>query len=233
MTDTLEKQDHDGNVFDGHRLAALAPAQIDIGDRKRGAKPHRVKVIAADMQVPGQGQLQPILVEETDITGRYLLLDGLQRLEAVMSFNGAFIEAKVRPMSSTPELRRYAQIMANVNREELTKLERAEYLAELRDVWQRMNPSAQHGGDRRSANVRSVKDREAAEENQSPVLGLLKEVADKVGLGRTQFFIALEISKGLFPATKDRIRDTWIADHQAGLQALAKENAALSGTGLC
>lgn len=112
--------------------------------------------------------------------------------------------------------------MANVNREKLTKLERAEYLSELRDVWQKLNPTAQHGGDRRSANVRAVREQEAADANKSPVLGLLKQVAEEVGLSRSQFFVAIEIAKGISPETKDRIRDTWIGDHQSSLQALAK-----------
>ena len=215
MTDTPESRPQEPL-----RSVALAPGQIEVGDRLRRAKPHRVATLAADMQV--QGQLQPILVCEAETAGKYTLVDGGQRLAALIECKVAFIEAVVLPTSYGPELRLYAQIMANVNREELTKLERAEYLSELRDVWQKMNPSAQHGGDRRSAHVRSVKEREAGDENQSLILGLWSEVAEKVGLGRASFFNAIEIAKGLSPTIKDRIRDTWIADHQAGLQALAK-----------
>lgn len=112
--------------------------------------------------------------------------------------------------------------MENINREELTKLERAEHLAALKATWEDMNPAARHGGDRRSANVRLVKDAENADENQSPILGLWSGIAEKTGLSRTAFFRAIEITNGLFPSIKDRIRETWIADHQAGLQALAK-----------
>lgn len=215
MTDTPQN-----TPSDALRSVALAPGQIEVGERLRKAKPHRVAVLAADMQV--QGQLQPILVCEAETAGKYQLVDGGQRLAALIKIKAAFVEAVVLPASSGPDMVLYAQIMANVNREELTKLERAEYLSELRDVWQKLNPSAKHGGDRRSAHVRAVKEREAEAEDQSAILALLKDVAEKVGLSRRSFFNAIEIAKGLSPAIKDRIRETWIADHQAGLQALAK-----------
>ncbi|MCP3881536.1 MAG: ParB N-terminal domain-containing protein [Sulfitobacter sp.] len=215
MTETPENQ-----APEQLRNIALAPAQIEVGDRLRRAKPSRVEALAADMQV--QGQLQPILVIEAETSGKFLLIDGGQRLAALLVCKAAFVDAVVLPSSHGPELRKYAEIMANVNRQELTKLERAEYLSELREVWQKMNPSAKHGGDRRSAQVRAVKEQQAEAENKSPILGLSAQIAEEVGLSRSAFFRALEIANGLFPKTKDRIRDTWIADHQAGLQALAK-----------
>ena len=215
MTDTPKQTPQDAL-----RSVALAPAQIEVGERLRRAKPHRVETLAADMQV--QGQLQPILVCEAETTGKYMLVDGSHRLAALVSIKAAFVEAVVLPSSSTPTMIQYAQIMANVNREELTKLERAEYLTELRDVWQQMNPLAQHGGDRRSARVRAVKEQQAESEDQGAILALLKDVAEKVGLSRRSFFNAIEIVKGMAPTLRERIRDTWIADHQAALMALAK-----------
>lgn len=207
------------------RSVALAPGQIEVGQRLRRAKPHRVEALAADMQV--QGQLQPILVCESETSGKYLLVDGGQRFAALCLIKVAFIDAVVLPSHFGPDLRQYAQIMANVNREKLTKLERAEYLSELRDVWQKLNVSAQQGGDRRSANVRAVREQEAAAENKSAVFALSEQVAEEVGLSRRSFFIAVEIARGVSPETKDRIRDTWIGDHQSSLQALAKVSAAL------
>lgn len=218
MTDTPKSQG-----IDASRTVALAPGQIEVGDRLRSVKAHRVAVLKADMEV--QGQLQPILVIETETKGKFELVDGAHRLAALIACKAAFIEALALPSSRDANMRMYAQIMANVNREELTKLERAEHLSELRDVWQQLNPSAQHGGDRRSANIRAVKEREAEEENKSAIFALSEQVAEEVGLSRRSFFNAISIAKGLFPDTKDRIRATWVADHQAGLMALAKENA--------
>ena len=70
--------------------------------------------------------------------------------------------------------------------------------------------------------MRAVKEREAEAENKSAILALSEQVAEEVDLSRRSFFRAIEIDKGLFPDIKERIRDTWIANHQAGLQALAK-----------
>ena len=109
MTDTPESRPQEPL-----RSVALAPGQIEVGDRLRRAKPHRVATLAADMQV--QGQLQPILVCEAETAGKYTLVDGGQRLAALIECKAAFIEAVVLPTSYGPELRLYAQIMANVNR---------------------------------------------------------------------------------------------------------------------
>lgn len=202
------------------RLANLSPAQITVTGPRRPAKAHRVAALKIDIEM--NGQFQPILVVESDTYGTFELIDGLQRLTAIKEARISGIDALIMPQSAAAPLRRYAQIMANVNREDLTKLERAEDLADLKAIWEEMNPAARHGGDRRSANVRMVKEAEAADADQSPVLGLWAELAAKVNLGRTQFFVAIEITKGLSETTKHRIRETWIADHQAGLQALAK-----------
>lgn len=90
-----------------------------------------------------------------------------------------------------------------------------------------MNPSARHGGDRRSARVRLVKRLENAGENQGAILVLCSEVAEKVGLSRRSFFRAIQIATGLSEATKARVPDTWVEDHQASLQALAGLDAAM------
>ena len=88
MTDTPQN-----TPSDALRSVALAPGQIEVGERLRKAKPHRVAVLAADMQV--QGQLQPILVCEAETAGKYQLVDGGQRLAALIAIKAAFVEAVV------------------------------------------------------------------------------------------------------------------------------------------
>lgn len=94
------------------RAIALAPAQIVVGNRLRTLKPARIATMVADMQV--QGQLQPVLVVETETAGRFELIDGSYRLAALIECKAAFIEAYAMPAALAPELRLYAQIMANV-----------------------------------------------------------------------------------------------------------------------
>ena len=194
---------------------------IDQIDRLRPVKEARLQALAADIDI--QGLLQPIVVAaEGD---RFTLIAGAYRLSAVDLVLG-WDEIPARVIEGADEAdRRFAEIMENVNREELSALERAEFLAELDAAWKRLNPSARHGGDRRSARVLAVKEREEAGGDQSVIMALRSEVAEKVGLSRRTFFRALEIARGLADATKARLRETPLEDNQAELLALAKLDA--------
>lgn len=198
------------------RLADVDPLNIEVEDRLRRLKAHRVEALARDIDF--QGLLAPVVLAETD--RGFALVDGAHRLAAMRKLGWTRIPAHVIAGADPAQLR-FAEIMANVNREDLTKLERAEHLAALKATWEELNPSARHGGDRRSAAVRAVKEAEAEAQDQGAILALCSEVAEKTGLSRRSFFRAVEIAKGLTDATKDRIRDTWLEDHQAGLQDLA------------
>lgn len=203
------------------RLDFVRLDQIKVLARRRTAKDHRVEVLKQDMGF--QGQLVPILLVER-VDG-FQLVDGLQRLDAARALGWSGIEAKILSLETTgPEIA-FAEIMANIDREELTKLERAEYLADLYEIWQQLNPSARHGGDRRSAAVRLVKDREAENNDQGAILALCSEVAEKAGLSRRSFFRAIKVACDLSPDTKARLRGTWLEDHQAGLMLLAEQDA--------
>ena len=204
-----------------HDVRDITVALIEVGSRLRPARPHRVETLRQDIETTGL--TQPITVVQHG--QKYRLVAGLQRLEAVRALRWSQVPATVLPADTPAAELQFREVMENVNREELTKLERAEALTALKAAWEAMNPAAKHGGDRRSARVRLVKDAESAAENQSPILGLWSEVAEKVGLGRASFYHAIEIAKGLAPTVKDRIRETWIGDHQASLMALCKVHA--------
>lgn len=204
-------------------LRQINVALIEVADRIRPAKDARVDALKQDIDC--NGLTHPILVVRQG--QKYRLIAGMHRLMAIRSLRWTEIPATVLAEDTPVADLRFIEIMENVNREELTKLERAESLASLKSAWEEMNPAARHGGDRRSANVRLVKDAENAEENQSPILGLWSDVAAKVGLGRASFYNAIEISNGIAPPVKERIRDTWIGDHQASLSALAKVAASV------
>jgi ParB family chromosome partitioning protein len=201
-----------------HPVMPVLTALIDAGARLRPLRPARVETLKQDIDM--QGLLQPIVVVRRG--QRFGLVAGLQRLAAVRALRWVEIPALVLP-EDTPEAElRFAAIMENVDREDLTKLERAEHLAALKSAWEAMNPSAKNGGDRRSARVRLVKEAENARENQSAVFALCSDIAEKVGLSRRSFFIAIEIANGISNEIRDRIRDSWLGDHQAGLQVLAR-----------
>lgn len=196
---------------------------IDQVDRLRPVKEARLHALAADIDV--QGLLQPIVVAADG--ERFTLIAGAYRLSAVDLVLG-WDEIPARVIEGADEAdRRFAEIMENVNREELSALERAEFLAELDAAWKRLNPAARHGGDRRSANIRAVKQREAEGGDQSAIMALRSEVAEKVGLSRRTFFRALQIARGLTAPAKARLRETPLEDNQSELQKLAALDAKL------
>lgn len=204
------------------QLKQISCAAITIPEgRIRTVKEHRVQVLRADIDF--NGLLQPILVVETD--KGFELVDGAHRTAAMRALKRETIAAMVLAPEASPQALRYGEIMANLNREDLTKLERAESLAGLKAAWEAMNPAARHGGDRRSARIREVKALESEGKNQSLVFRLCSDIAEKVGLSRATFFIAVKIATDLTPQTKSRIIDTWIANHQSSLQKLADQSA--------
>lgn len=199
-------------------LLSIPVDLIDLGDRLRPVKPEPVELLKADIEM--QGLLQPIVVAPAG--ERFVLVVGAYRLAAVRELGWTEIPATVVRDLDEAQLR-FAEIMENVDRQELSKLERAEFLAELDAVWKRLNPGARHGGDRRSANVRAKREEVAKEAgDQSAIFALCSDIAESVGLSRRSFFLALKIADGLTTATKARVRGTRFEDHQGELLTLAK-----------
>lgn len=198
---------------------------IDMIDRLRPVKEARLQTLAADIEM--QGLLQPIVVAPAG--ERFVLVAGAYRLSAVDLVLG-WDEIPATVIEETDEAdRRFAEIMENVNREELSKLERAEFLAELDAVWKRLNPAARHGGDRRSENVRGKREEAAKAADQVAILAIRSEVAEKVGLSDRAMRRALLIARGLTAQTTAHLRDTPLENNQAELEALAKLDAEMQG----
>jgi len=129
---------------------------IDVpGDRLSSVRPARVETISKTTSVVGM--LQAINVEDTD-DGRYRLIAGAKRLAAAKVAGKTEIDARVTPPGQlTDDSRRLMEIVENIDRQDLTKLERAEYLAALKAIHERLCPAAKNGGDRRSAKARAAK----------------------------------------------------------------------------
>jgi ParB family chromosome partitioning protein len=109
------------------RLRPCAQERPDNAGRLRRLKEHRVEALARDIAF--QGLLAPVVLAETD--DGFDLVDGAHRLAALRKLGWAMIPAHVIAGASREQLR-FAEIMANVNREDLTRLERAEHLAALK-----------------------------------------------------------------------------------------------------
>ena len=162
-------------------------------DRLRGPKSHRIEVLVQDIDM--NGLTQPITVQACDLG--YMLVDGLQRFEALRRLQYGQVPAYVLGRDHEPARIRYTMIMSNINRESLTMLERAEYIAELDAAWKEMNPAARHGGDRRSAKVRLVKEQHA-DDDEAAILAVSNDVAAKTGLTKRVFQQCVQIANGCF-----------------------------------
>ncbi|MBU0780049.1 MAG: ParB N-terminal domain-containing protein, partial [Alphaproteobacteria bacterium] len=117
-----------------HDLREITVALIEVGDRLRPAKEARVEALKQDIDC--NGLTSPILVVQQG--QKYRLVAGLHRLTAIRSLRWAEIPASVLPEDTPAADLRFIEVMENVNREELTKLERAESLASLKAAWEEM-----------------------------------------------------------------------------------------------
>jgi len=193
---------------------------IDIPvNRLRGKRSERVETLAKDMAA--NGQLQPILVVEEE-NGRYSLDDGALRVAALGLNKASEIDARVTPAESlSPDERRLREIMANLNREEYTALERAEALAELKRVYEAIYPETRKGGDRKSQAAKNK------QENLKEIFSFRSTAAEATGLCWRSINIAIAIANGLTPATKSRLRGTCFERKQSDLRALSEVDAGI------
>jgi ParB family chromosome partitioning protein len=193
-------------------------ALIDVpADRLSSLRSARIETIGKTAKAVGL--MQAINVEALD-NGRYLLIAGAKRLAALDLAGETEIDARVHPAGSlSADGRRLMEIVENIDRQDLTKLERAEYLAALKDVHERLYPATRNGGDRRSAEAR------AARADQTEIFAFSSQAAEMTGLSRRAIEVAVQIVIRLTAASKARLRDTWLEDHQAGLKLLSEQTA--------
>lgn len=102
----------------------------------------------------------------------------------------------------------------NLARHELNALDRAQHLYEWKDAYELKYPEAKKGGDKQT---------EQGREKLNEIISFSSDIAEKVGLSERAIQMAVKLWTGLSPTSKSIIKGTWLADHQAGLMALAKE----------
>lgn len=210
-----------------NQAAVFLPlAEIEVPARLRPVDEAYVAVLATS--IDDHGLEQPIVVRPVaggdDVTP-YRLVAGAHRLAAVRSLGRAEIPAVVRDLDDDEA--RIVEIDENLIRRELNILDRALFLRERKDVYERLNPEARHGGDRRSDKTKS-----------QPLrldLGLraerfTAEVAEKVGLSERTVQLAIQMATELDPEAVDLLRATKFAANQNALLKLSKEPPAKQRT---
>ncbi|GHE63818.1 hypothetical protein GCM10019059_24160 [Camelimonas fluminis] len=188
---------------------------ILVADRLRVvSEPHVAMIMASLSEV---GQLSAIAVARaTNDANAVILVDGEHRLEAAKRLE--WTEVRVYERNLTPEEREKHEIHANIIRAELNPLDRAVFLGRLGDIFERENPGARNGGDRKS--------RKYLEKNQFANLAnwseFSKEASRRTGVSARTIYRARDLAAHLSPEAVALIRGTPLADNQSQLQALAQ-----------
>ncbi|KJF67425.1 ParB/RepB/Spo0J family partition protein [Rhizobium nepotum] len=190
---------------------------IDIPeDRARHFDPE--EAVALSAIIATTGLQHPIRVRA--VGNRYRLIAGRKRLEAVRLLGWNSIPLTISLASSDDDAR-LEEVMENLGRIELNKLDRCQHLFELKQVYERLYPEAKHGGDRKSEiKTQKLRFDPASEE----VLGFSAVTAEKIGMSRRSIELAVKIWMDLSDASRGRCAGTWLADHQAGLKQLAEQS---------
>lgn len=182
---------------------------IDIPeDRARAFDPDEAAALAS--LIAATGLQHPIRVRT--IGNRYCLVSGLRRLEAVRLLGWTTIPLTVSTAATDDEAR-LEEVMENLARAELKKLDRCQHLYELKRVYERLHPEAKNGANGGVGGKR----------NENEIFAFSLDVAEKIGLSRRSIELAVKIWSELTPDSRARAVGTWLADHQAGLKQLSEQ----------
>ncbi|SDF10919.1 ParB/RepB/Spo0J family partition protein [Rhodobacter capsulatus] len=188
--------------------------RIMPGQRLREIDPAWVEILS--VSIANLGLLEPILVRPhfaaTEKSQLYMLVAGAHRLEAAMLAGLEAVPCHVSDMGADEA--RLAEIDENLMRQELNALDRAVFLAERKEVYERLNPVNTYGGDRKSRDAKSQTLR---------VDRFTRDAAEKCGLSERTIQDAVALAKALPPEVRAAVQGTALAKNAAQLKALAKQ----------
>jgi len=189
------------------KIIEIKTSEIDATNRKRPVDDDVVAQLAESIQA--RGLRQPIEVAKQAKGQPYRLISGGHRFAAVKAVDLETVSAIVLTGSEL-ELRA-DELLENLERSELSMLERAQFYAELKHLFEKSNPSSTHGGDRRS------------DDFQDTNLATWSDtVVTRTQKSKTTIERAARIGATLTDKAAKKLRGTDFADNQSELEALAK-----------
>ncbi len=202
---------------DNMKVVEIALDDIEVGARLR--MPDLVAVEGLAASIEAHGLMSPIEVVKISYQGlnklagdgTYQLVCGGHRYAAFRMLGRDVIPAFV--VKGSKDQLRMREILENVSRSELTKLERVVFTAELREVVERVygDEIAAHGGDRKS------------DENQVRKLRTWSDlVAERTGWSKDTTRRAWSIGEKINPELAAKLAGSVIADNQRALEDLVK-----------
>ncbi|PHQ99522.1 MAG: hypothetical protein COB39_03455 [Marinosulfonomonas sp.] len=150
------------------------------------------------------------------------LVAGAHRLAAHV-INGETHIAASWSKAETVADAKVLEIMENIGRHELTALDRAQHLFDLKQAYEAKYPETKKGGDKQT---------EQGREKLNGIVPFSTDTAEKTGLSDSSITKAVAMWTGLAPGAISIIKGTWLADHQAGLMAMAKEKPTVQAKAL-
>jgi N6-adenosine-specific RNA methylase IME4 len=186
-------------------IHSLPLDDITIPNNRRPAK----DISALAQSIDTVGLLQPITVSEDRV-----LIAGHRRLCAFRMLGRDTIPAVILPVDDMRA--RLIEIDENLQRAELTALERAEQLAERKAIYEALHPETRHGGDRRSERAQSKR------QDGDLIQPFSESAAAQTGTSRRTVERAVRIAESIPEDLRDALRNTPIADNQKELLALAR-----------
>ncbi|WP_223635026.1 ParB/RepB/Spo0J family partition protein [Rhodobacter sp. TJ_12] len=186
-------------------------------DRARAFDPDGAAALAG--LIEAQGLMHPISVRphfsHSEDQPAYVLVAGLHRLRAFEQLGRSAIPARVVAEQSNDEAR-MDEVLENLGRNELTALDRAQHLYELKVVYERLYPETRAG-------VAGGKARQGA---ANEIFSFAKDTAEKVGISQRAIQIAVKIWTGLTPDSRRRLAGTKTATNQSEIKLLSEQSPA-------
>lgn len=185
---------------------------ILIEDRSREADPVWVDALATMFR---EGELlNPVTLWKSEEGPR--LVAGLHRVEAFKQNGETHIPVKWSGATSFAEAK-VLEITENIGRRELSAMDRAQHLFDLKEAYEALHPETKAG----------VAGAKAKHGDANEIISFAADTAETIGLSPRAIQLAVAMWKGLSSASKATVKGTWLADHQAGLMALSKQTPAV------
>lgn len=196
------------------RLITIKLTQIDTSGRLRDVDMDDARRLAASMQ-DGEirRQITPISVRQVG-EDQYKLTAGAHRVAAA-EING-WEDIKAQIDDCDDDEAKLREIDENLYRSELSPFDQANFLAERREIWERMHGALKRGGDRRSKGQIVP----LIEAMKAP--GFFSETAQKFGLNEKTVKRALSRRAQIAPELWKALRNTPAANKGSLLDKIRK-----------
>lgn len=194
-------------------------SQIDVPEnRARSFDPAEAVGLAAIIEA--HGLHHPIRVRPTG--NRLTLVSGRKRLAAAHLLGWKTIPVTTSGAVTDDEAK-LEEVLENLGSFDLDALDRCHHLYELKQVHERLYPTATHGGDRKSEIKRQSLPLDPDAAGQGEVFGFSTFVAEKIGLSDRAIRLAVKIWTDLTADSRIRACGTRIAKRQSALKELSEQ----------